>query len=145
MVGKQHVVAGYSELLVKKIKTMIKTTTFSLFMLALSANFSFSADWKFYFKSANGSSSYIDTETINILKNGNVRAWTKYVNESKKGTLSLKEINCAERTFTIRAMEPTDYDDPENIKVLEFLVKNWSEPTQAWEHIGASDLEKKRI
>ena len=122
---------------------MIKKNILILIIFFYSVPNAFSAEWQLFFESANGSSSYIDINSVNHLKNGNVRAWTKYSNESGDGTLSLTEINCAERTFTIRAMEPTDPQDLESVNALNYNVKLWSEPTQEWEHIGTSDLAEK--
>lgn len=125
---------------------MTKKTILSISFLLITATCSFSAEWKSYFKNANGSISYIDIKSINKLKNGNVRAWTKYENEAKTGgTLTLIEINCNERTYTIRAMEPIDRNDLEAAKALEANVKLWSEPTQDWQYIGTSDLAEKQF
>ena len=40
-------------------------------------------------------------------------------------------------------MEPIDRSDLEAAKALEANIKLWSEPTQEWQYIGASDKQEK--
>lgn len=104
-----------------------------------------SAEWKLYFHSQADTKDYINTASIVRLPNGNVRAWTRHLNKEAKGNVSLVEINCAERLYTIRRMEPFGITGDQYIKDLKMygeLAEHWSTPEQQWEYLAATDSQE---
>lgn len=52
------------------------------------------------------------------------------------------ELDCKERKYTIRAMEPIDKNDIEAVKTYGANVKSWAEPVQRWDFLSTSDYDE---
>ena len=99
------------------------------------------AEWKLYFENVERTKFYIDTKSIAYLPESKVRAWGKLENVKGGGTTSLLEINCLQRMYTYRAMEPIDKTDIKSLEAVEPVMRMWTKPHQKWEYIGTSDLD----
>jgi hypothetical protein len=100
------------------------------------------ADWQEYFHSQADSRHYIDRNSIIRLEKNKIRAWEKMVSSSGNGNRHLTEVDCKQRMYTIRAMEPLDANDIEGMKVFNDIVRGWTEPEQAWEYIDTTDSQE---
>ena len=98
--------------------------------------------WKQYFQGMTGSRDFIETTTLVHTKDGNVRAWTKAVgpNDDTKGTLSLLEINCKERTYIVRSLMALGEAEEALHSALEKVQAQWREKEE-WDYIGLSDRD----
>jgi|SRR3990170_8602297 len=127
----------------KRERMIFYVLTISIFACFLVSTTATAAEWKFYFENSQHSKFYIDTNSRVSLPGNKVRAWEKMQNtKGDKGTLSLLEIDCTQRMYTLRAMEPIDKNDIDLLKAFKENMRGWSEPDQEWEYIGTSDLDE---
>ena len=61
------------------------------------------------------------------------------VSSNGNGNRSLTEVDCKQRMYTIRAMEPLDANDIESGKKFEIVMRGWTEPDQTWNYIEPID------
>jgi len=113
-----------------------------LLVIILISTCSLAASWQEYFHAADGSRSYIDNSSIVKLPDGKVRAWAKLQSSNGKGNLSLTEVDCKQRMYTIRAMEPLNPNDIKSLKGFETVMKSWTEPSQHWNYIDTTDSQE---
>ncbi|MDD2230778.1 MAG: hypothetical protein PHY48_15435 [Candidatus Cloacimonetes bacterium] len=118
---------------------MIKLLYYVFAGLILIASEASATNWVEYFHSAADTRSYIDTNSIVRLPNSNIRAWNKFHGSNGNGNLTLMEVDCKQRKYTIRDMRPLDPDNVKFMATCSWLVKDWSEPTQKWDYIDTSD------
>ena len=97
------------------------------------------ADWQEYFHSQADSRHYIDKNSIIRPEKNKVRAWEKMVSSNGNGNRHLTEVDCKQRMYTIRAMEPLDANDIEGLKAFEIVMRGWTEPEQSWNYIDSTD------
>ena len=100
------------------------------------------ADWQEYFHSQADSRHYIDRNSIIRPEKNKVRAWEKMVSSNGNGNRSLTEVDCKQRMYTIRAMEPLDANDVEGLKAFEIVMRGWTEPEQSWNYIDSTDSQE---
>jgi hypothetical protein len=100
------------------------------------------ADWQEYFHSQADARYYIDRNSIAYPEKNKVRAWDKMISSNGKGNRSLTEVDCKQRMYTIRAMEPLDANDIESLKAFEIVMRGWTEPDQGWNYIDSTDIQE---
>ena len=100
------------------------------------------AEWKLFFENQTRMTYYIDMNSIVSLPTGKMRAWEKIENTRGEGNLALLEVDCRERKYTFRAMEPINKMDIEFRKALNANMRNWTVPDQEWEYLGTSDYDE---
>jgi hypothetical protein len=100
------------------------------------------AEWKLFFENQTRMKYYIDMNSIVSLPTGKMRAWEKIENTRGEGNLALLEVDCRERKYTFRAMEPINKMDIEFSKALDANMRNWTVPDQEWEYLGTSDYDE---
>jgi len=105
---------------------------------------SFAANWQQYY-AADESKIYIDKSSIVHLPDGKVRAWEKFISANGNGNLTLTEIDCKQRMYTIRAMEPINPNETESLTAFKSVVRDWTEPTQYWEYIDTTNKQVARF
>ena len=116
--------------------------SFFTMILILCASAALAADWQEYFHSQADSRHYIDRNSITHPEKNKVRAWEKMVSANGNGNRHLTEVDCKQRMYTIRAMEPLDANDVEGLKTFEIVMKGWTEPDQTWNYIDSSDSQE---
>ncbi len=117
-------------------------TIISISLVILWTSLSFAADWQEYFHSQADARYYIDKNSIAYPEKSKVRAWDKMISSNGKGNRSLTEVDCKQRMYTIRAMEPLDANDIESLKAFEIVMRGWTEPDQGWNYIDSTDIQE---
>lgn len=108
----------------------------------------FGAEWAAWFQSQAGNVESIDTTSIVHLKNGNARAWNQFVHkEEKHGRRELYEVNCQERSYTIRkVMAFGEYDSVQesndDFKLAVMMEDGWNNPTPRWDYFKPVDRDE---
>lgn len=100
------------------------------------------AEWKLFFENQWYGKIYIDTKSIVRLPEKKIRAWEKTEGGIESGSLILIEIDCRERKYTCRAMEPIDKNDILSRKFLDKNIRYWTEPYQKWAYLSTSDYDE---
>lgn len=111
-------------------------------LLILYTSVVFAADWQEYFHSQADSRHYIDINSITHPDKNKVRAWDKIISANGNGNRSLTEVDCKQRMYTIRAMEPLVSNDVEELKAFEIVMRGWTEPEQSWNYIDSTDTQE---
>ena len=116
--------------------------SFWVMLSILCTSTAIAADWQEYFHSQADSRHYIDKKSVTRPEKNKVRAWSKMVSSNGNGNLSLTEVDCKQRMYTIRAMEPLNANDIEGLKAFEITMKGWTEPEQSWNYIDSTDSQE---
>ena len=75
-------------------------------MIACASTIAEAANWKSFFVNGFETNHFIELSGMVRLKNGNIRTWLKETNPKwALGRLSLYEVNCEERSYTIRKIK----------------------------------------
>jgi hypothetical protein len=118
----------------------------SIISLTLAAG-AFGAEWRRFFTSKTNATFYLDAAGMLHLPNGNVRAWEKDVwgapdpkLDGETGSLWLLEMDCRERKYIFRDLQPLK-GTIKSLKGVAELRPLW---IGEWQFVQPSDLDEAR-
>ena len=107
-------------------------------LLSLHVSSAIASEWVEYFRDSDDSRFYIEKGTKTATDNM-VLAWKKFEDVNGNGSNYLVEIDCEQRMYTVRSMEPFDQNDFQGWNKIALVMDGWTNPVQSWKDITATD------